>query len=783
MSLAAPLASLAAYPQFVAVRIVSDPARPGKTNKIPIDAKTLAPASVTDPTTWATYDQVAATGLPVGFVLTANDPFFCLDIDSALHSGQWSPLAMELCAAFPSAAVEVSTSGTGLHIWGTGVAPSHKCKNTELGIELYHADRFICLGDMTTATGNAWQDFTAHLQPVVGKYFTSSTGVGGDAGWTDMPRDDWCGSTDDADLIRRARESRSAGAVFGNKASFDDLWSGNVEVLRLAYPSQTDDYGRSEADRALAQHLAFWTGCDCERMLRLMRQSALVRDKWERDDYMQRTILSACGDCFDVCRDKGLTASELSQSITVTAPASADYTMPTGETRTAVPFVKAGDFGIVFGGCVYVESQNRAFVPGRTGLVKPEVFRVIFGGMQFCMDDVGEKFKGDAWEAFTQCPLYRPPRVGGTCFRPDLPHGAAIRVQGETFVNLFMPAEVDQTPGDVTPFLNHVAKLMPDQNDQEKLISYMAALVQYPGRKFAWAPLIQGAEGNGKTLFSLVVKEAVGAKYTSAPRADHIESQFNSWIADKIFVMVEDVMGGRSLMEILKPMITGESMSVELKGVDSETRPICANFILNTNHKDGLPKSANDRRIAPFFTAQQNASDLERDGLTGDYFPRLYNWLKCGGGYGAVTAFLKAYRIRDELNPATLAIRAPMTSSTAEAIQYGLGTVEQEIQEAVDQGRTGFKGDFISSHHLDLLLRESRRDIHRTKRRTIIEALGYIPHPALKDGRVNNMVMPDGCKPRLYVRRGSEVAQLTHPQEIARRYSESQMLVDAFATS
>lgn len=61
------------------------------------------------------------------------------------------------------------------------------------------------------------------------------------------------------------------------------LWEGD----RSGYSSP------SEADQALCNYLAFWTDRDPVRMDSLFRQSGLVRDKWEREDYRQRTIGTA----------------------------------------------------------------------------------------------------------------------------------------------------------------------------------------------------------------------------------------------------------------------------------------------------------------------------------------------------------------------------------------------------------------------------------------------------------------------------------------------------------
>lgn len=83
---------------------------------------------------------------------------------------------------------------------------------------------------------------------------------------------------DDAELIDRAHKAANGG-------KFSRLWAGDWEGA--GYPSQ------SEADLALAEILAFWTGGDPERIDRLFRQSGLYRDKWARPDYRDRTIARA----------------------------------------------------------------------------------------------------------------------------------------------------------------------------------------------------------------------------------------------------------------------------------------------------------------------------------------------------------------------------------------------------------------------------------------------------------------------------------------------------------
>ena len=94
-------------------------------------------------------------------------------------------------------------------------------------------------------------------------------------------------------MILAAKRSKSGAAVFGASATFTQLWDADADALGKFWPHAENGYDRSSADAALAQHLVYWTRKDCERIKRLMWQSHLRRDKWEREDYLPRTILKA----------------------------------------------------------------------------------------------------------------------------------------------------------------------------------------------------------------------------------------------------------------------------------------------------------------------------------------------------------------------------------------------------------------------------------------------------------------------------------------------------------
>lgn len=771
---------LYATPQWIVVLLVPLPS--GKTDKLPIDHRTgqVTPKGsdgAHNPDIWLPHAQAVAyaaamgPGYTVGFVITAADPFFCLDIDGALQAdGTWSPLSQHLVASLPGCSVEISQSGRGLHIWGCGPVPPHTKKNEDLHIELYTERRLIAIGH------NAVGEMAPHcpgIAAVAAQYFPPRELSG--AVPEEGARGDWRGPADDEELLRRAMQSKSAASVFGGGGpTFADLWHADAAVLARAYPpdnGSSEAFNRSRADMALAQHLAFWTGCDVARIERLMQRSALKRDKWEREDYLvERTIRGACAQQRDVLQDKPV---ELPAEA-VPAPEGA----PTMTPVAGSTFLNVEQQQQLFAGCIYVLDHHKALVPGGN-LRNPDRFKSLFGGYTFAMDTRNERTTRNAWEAFTESQALRAPRVDGVCFRPDLPYGCVVHDAGRTRANTWWPVQVPRKKGDVSRFLAHLTKLVPHETDRKYLLYYLAAMVQHQGYKFQWAPLIIGVEGNGKTLLSRCVAEAIGRRYCHWPKASKIAKQFNAWLLGRTACLVEDIhtAEGSDVIEELKPMITGgDGLEIEAKGVDQVSAEICANFIFNSNHKNAIKKTRNDRRFAIFYCAQQTVEDLARDGITPEYMVSIYDWLKKEDGYAIVSEYLWTLPIPDEFNPARGCQRAPRTSSTDEAIAASLGRVEQEILEAVDQGLPGFSGGWISSLAVDRLLEKIGRAgaVAPNKRRDMLRELGYDWHPALFNGRTNNAVSPDGGKPRLFIKAGHPALALKGPAEVAQAYSKAQ---------
>lgn len=721
-----------------------------KPTKVPCgpDGRAIDP---TDPRNWRTYAQALAAGLPVAFNLTDNDPFVFIDLDGCRDpvSGAYTEESQQIVQACAGALVEISQSGTGLHIIGVADQTMMGPKRRRWGgdKECYVSGRFVALTGYGLQ-GDPRTDLTEFLRLwVPDRPDPALTGIP-DTG----PVPEWSGPTDDMQLIGQMLASRGSVAVlFGNHASARDLWTGNVEALRKFYPTTTPGqaYDASSADAALVMHLGFWTGKDAARTERLWRMSGLAagRAKLDRADYVHMTVMTGLQKVKAVYQRPVLPGA--------VAPSAVPATTVTLPGASSPGYLTIYDLDREFAGCVYVDEAAAILCDDGVMRDRPR-FDVYRGGFEFQMQPDGGRPTKSAWEAFTQNRCKHFPKVKRRTYRPDMPFGE-ICDDGEA-VNMFMRPKVAVSDGDVTPFLDLLQKLLPVERDRQILLSWCAAIVQNPGKKLQFAVVLQGAEGNGKSFFIRCMANAVGINVTHFPNPEELNEKYNTYIEANLLIGVEEIHmeGRRDMLDRLKKYITNDR--IEVRGMRENKRMTDnhTNWIFATNHKDAVVKSKNDRRYAIFFTAQQSKDDLERDGMLGDYFPRLWDWAR-GGGFAAVAGYLRRYVVDAEFDPLGLCHRAPETSSTDVAITESLGTWETEILEAVDAEILGFKGGWISSTKARKFLQEETQRNCSTKLfRAVIRNLGYVEW-----GRAPRSFISEGSRPVLYCKPEKRTAEFS----------------------
>ncbi len=250
--------------------------RDGKMTKIPVTPGSGEFASSTDSETWTVFETALdyiETGNAdgVGFVFTDDDPIVGVDLDDCRdpETGDADDAALDIIERLDSY-TEVSPSGTGYHVLIKGELPDGR--NRRGSFELYDTARFFTVtGDHVeetpTRVARRQDALTAVHREYVQDTDDDSEGEpdrresADEESATDGP------SSVDVDLADEKLLEKAMNA--SNGAKFGRLWKGNTG----GYDSQ------SEADMALCNMLAFWTGGDQPRMDELFRQSGLLRDK------------------------------------------------------------------------------------------------------------------------------------------------------------------------------------------------------------------------------------------------------------------------------------------------------------------------------------------------------------------------------------------------------------------------------------------------------------------------------------------------------------------------
>jgi primase-polymerase (primpol)-like protein len=690
------LEALKSHRQFIVYKLSPSQTRPGKLDKFPCDASGRV-VSAHDAAHWmsaagaASRAQQFGTGWGIGFVLTPEAKRFCFDIDNCLQpDGQWSSLALQLCGLFPGAAVEVSASGTGLHIWGSysGDMPAHACKNTALGIELYTDKRFVALGLPVGTVGDVATDCTLPLQAAIALYFPPDSGDGLTQ-WTTEPVPEWRGPVDDSELIRRASAAQSTASAFGGKASFADLWTGNLDALGRSYPAEGRAYDASSADAALAQRLAYWTGANCERIERLMRQSALDRDKWDAHaSYLSRTILGAVGRQEEVLIDEATRRREQIEEAMAIGEGSDEIrlagTVALDEMLPRFVFIQDGQQVVDL-----QQPQHVAALGDWKATLKASTTTLEVKG-QYNFDGTPKTKTYETSALWEKNPLRQISQAvtflaGGKRVVRD--------PKGREAVNTWnAPARIT-APGDPSVFLDHVAYLFGE--DAPRFLDWLAHIEQKPGElpQFGWLH-ISDKQGTGRNwIASVIARLWPGYAAVNFDLPALFRTGFNDRLSSKVIAVVDEINDGGNdskwrNSETMKSLINEGQRTINPKfGRIREEFNACR-WLVFSNHRSALALTETDRRL--------NVVIREGTPREAKYYRGLYAALKAPGFIAGVAHSLRTRDLSD-FNPGE---HAAMTGAKEAVIAANRSEADETLLDVVKH----WPADVIQSSTLGELI-------------------------------------------------------------------------------
>lgn len=259
--------------------------RDGKNTKVPY--QNLAWRAASDrPETWCSLDVALAnlanpnsTMDGIGCFVTVGRVW--TDLDDCVKDGLIEPWAEETVRKLGSYA-ELSPSEKGVHIYSRGEMPDTAAKKKVNGCEMYCSARFFTVtGKQIPGTPCELResDHLAEVRAAIAENRLRPYTIQVESG--PQPRSG-------QRLIIKA------------PADFDKLFSGKIEYLSQRYPVTGDGempYDESRADQALANLLADKFNGNYTTIETVFSASKLgQREKWEREDYRQRTIGKAIED-------------------------------------------------------------------------------------------------------------------------------------------------------------------------------------------------------------------------------------------------------------------------------------------------------------------------------------------------------------------------------------------------------------------------------------------------------------------------------------------------------
>lgn len=580
--------------------------------KVPTSAAadhTLYPGSSTNCATWLTFERAcevaSARGYGVGYVLSAEDPFTCIDLDVKNANNRpdepdiWTSQEdieryRSMLYSFDSYA-EASQSGQGLHIWiRANIGAGFKRD----GVEVYSRERFIA------CTGNIVLDRPiTDQQAMVSNMVTQMRSTANRP--TAVELVEIAEKEVDATILARARKAANGG-------KFLMLWEGDWLPM-TEYPSQ------SEADLALMSMLAFYSKSN-EQCRRLFREGGLgKRAKATKNDrYLNFTLR------FIRARQaaEDARAAQVQVERRERIKAIGDGTI----TPTPMPVLNVKQMQEQF---VFILSKSNVALLDNPAFMAPLAdFRNLSAGSMTeieVVDGNGNKKRLvkqsiDLWLKVPDRHMAQTvtfdPRHGHFCADPN----------GALALNLYRPRPHTAPAGwreRVGLFLMHVAYLVPVEAERERFLSWLAHIEQQPGKlTHSGYLMIAPKQGVGRNWLASVLACVWRGHVALDFDLNHVlNSGFNGRLSRKFLAVVDEINEGVQAdqwvhSEKLKSMVTTEVRNINPKFGFEHVEHNCCRWLLFSNFESAIPLKDGDRR----WNVIRNPDD-PRDK---DYYQTLY---------------------------------------------------------------------------------------------------------------------------------------------------------------
>lgn len=298
----------------------------------------------------------------------------------------------------------------------------------------------------------------------------------------------------------------------------------------------------------------------------------------------------------------------------------------------------------------------------------------------------------------------------------------------------------------------YLDNILPNPDDQAKLLDWLSHVVRYPSQRLMYALLVKGAESDGKTLIAELLRLLVGPSNWGLVTNDEINEKYSAWMENRRVVCIEEIkQHGQDALDVvnrLKPKITNAHISVRAMRQDARVIDNYANLYLTTNFADAVPIMSSDSRFLVLMTRFNSKQEVDEwaDDFQAqhgfDFYPTCWRTLCTPVGAGELRQWLEERPFSRFYNPDH---RAPDTVAKQIMVESGRSEADQALTDLLaDDGELTINNDFVIWGHF--VMRAS--------------AKGYVVGESLKGRAVSSFMTRHGFIRSFQLRDGENRQQI-----------------------
>jgi hypothetical protein len=179
---------------------------------------------------------------------------------------------------------------------------------------------------------------------------------------------------------------------------------------------------------------------------------------------------------------------------------------------------------------------------------------------------------------------------------------------------------------EVWQFIEHIHYLVNDKVDAEKLIDWIAHLVQKPHERPKIVPMLISKEhGTGRGWLVELIDKLIGCWNSSTCKMTELaEGVYHDYLYESLFCAIHETRAVDKKFSVddkIRDVLVEGRLNLNLKYGTKGVKRVFTRFLLMSNHLDALNVGIEDRRLWVMI----NHLSVK----TEDYYNNLYDWIDC----------------------------------------------------------------------------------------------------------------------------------------------------------